>query len=140
MRTTRRSRHWPCPVKLRFAKIVPFVCAAAALAMAVILASGCHKPQGSVLGKAPSGDLRTILAVKSGDTPSQVTLSGVMFEKCPVAGCWFRMRDGTDLIKVDTKTAGFVVVNVPLNKQVTVSGKVAMQGDELVIEASGLRY
>ena len=127
-------------MKLRFAKIISLLCTAVALALTLVLTSGCHKPKGSVLGKAPSGEPRTLLAVKSGDTPPQVTLSGVMFEKCPVAGCWFRMRDRTDVIKVDTKSAGFVVVNVPLDAQVTVSGKVVANGDELVIEASGVRY
>lgn len=63
-----------------------------------------------------------------------------MFEKCPVAGCWFRLRDRTGTIKVDTKAAGFVVVKVPLATTVTVSGKVVADGDEVMIEAAGVRY
>jgi len=84
--------------------------------------------------------VRSILAIRAGDTPPQVTISGAMIEKCPVAGCWFRVRDSTGIIKVDTKAAGFVVVNVPLESKVTVAGKIVTEGDEVFIEASGLRY
>jgi uncharacterized protein YdeI (BOF family) len=87
------------------------------------------------LGKAPAGDPSTILAVTAGDTAPQVTVSGIMIEKCPVAGCWFRLRDSTGVIKVDTKPAGFVVVSVPLESTVTVAGKVVAEGDEVVIAA-----
>jgi uncharacterized protein YdeI (BOF family) len=92
------------------------------------------------LGKAPAGDVRTILAITAGDTPPQVVVSGVMIEKCPVAGCWFRLRDSTGIVKIDTKPAGFVVVNVPLESTVTVGGKIVTEGDQTVIEASGIRY
>ncbi len=111
------------------------------LSLSVILAcAGCHKPQGTVLGKAPKGSPVTVLAVRAGDTSPLVTLSGVMVEKCPVAGCWFKVQDSTGTIMVDTKAAGFVVVNVPLESKVTVAGKIVSEGDEVVLEASGLRY
>lgn len=118
----------------------PSVLAPWGLVCCLSLAIGCQKPQGTVLGKAPAGDPRTILAVTAGDTPPQVTLRGVMVEKCPVAGCWFRLRDQTGIIKVDTKRAGFVVVNVPLEGTVTVAGKVVADGDQIAVEATGLRY
>jgi hypothetical protein len=51
-----------------------------------------------------------------------------------------RLRDSTGIIKVDTKAAGFVVVNVPLESTITVMGKVTTDGDEVVIAATGLRY
>src|SRR6476661_32253 len=90
----------------------------------LLLVAGCHKAQTTILGKAPNGELHTVLSIRAGDTPPQVKVSGVMIEKCPVAGCWLRLRDATGVIKVDTKSAGFVVVNVPLEKTVTVAGKV----------------
>ena len=110
------------------------------LSICLALVVACRKPQGTILGKAPAGEPRSILSVKAGDAPPHVTLSGVMIEKCPVAGCWFRLRDRTDTIKVDTKLAGFVVVNVPLQSSVTVSGKVTADGEEIILEASGIRY
>lgn len=82
----------------------------------------------------------SVLAIRAGDTPPQVTISGVMVEKCPLAGCWLKVQDASGIIKVDTKSAGFVVVNVPLETKVTVSGKIVTEGDEPVIEATGLRY
>jgi len=106
----------------------------------LMLAAGCHQPAGKVLGKAPKGETRTILAVRAGDTAPQVTLTGVMIEKCPVAGCWFRLRDNSGSIKVDTKSAGFAVVNVPLEAKLMVSGKIVTEGDEVAIEATGIRY
>jgi uncharacterized protein YdeI (BOF family) len=101
---------------------------------------GCHKPRGTVLGKMPKGESTTVLAIRAGDTPQQVTLSGVMVEKCPVAGCWFKLQDGTGTIRVDTKAAGFVVVNVPLETKLTVAGKIVNEGDETLLEATGVGY
>jgi uncharacterized protein YdeI (BOF family) len=63
-----------------------------------------------------------------------------MVEKCPVAGCWFRLRDHTGTIKVDTKSAGFVVVDVPLEQKMTVAGTVTSDGDEVVLAATGVSY
>ena len=113
---------------------------ACALLLCGLLAAGCRKQQGSILGKAPRGEPHSILAVKAGNTPPQVTVTGAMIEKCPIAGCWFRLRDNTGVIKVDTKSAGFVVVNVPLESRVTVAGKVIINGDDVMLEATGIRY
>jgi hypothetical protein len=105
-----------------------------------LLITGCHKPQGTVLGKLPKSAPASVLAIRAGDTPQQVTITGVMVEKCPVAGCWLKVQDSTGTILVDTKAAGFVVVNVPLDSKVTVAGKIVSEGENLVLEASGLRY
>lgn len=110
------------------------------LVACLTLLTACHTKQGQILGKAPEGEPRNIVAVRSGDTPAQVTLKGVMTEKCPAAGCWFYLQDETGTIKVDTKSAGFVVVDVPLQTKMTVSGKVVSTADEVTIDASGLRY
>ena len=104
------------------------------------LCTGCGKSKGKVLGQPPAGPPKTVLAVRAGDTPPKVVLQGRLVEKCPVAGCWFRVQDETGLIKVDTKTAGFVVTEIPLETVVTVAGTVAAEGDEPVIEATGLRF
>ena len=101
---------------------------------------GCHRQQGTVLGKEPKGEARTILSVRAGDTSPQVTITGIMIEKCPVAGCWFRVQDRTGIMKVDTKSAGFAVATIPLETKVTVAGRVVPDGNDSIIEATGLKY
>ncbi len=104
------------------------------------LTAGCQSLGSStVLGIAPASAATITpiarLATKAG-TPQ--TIRGKMIEKCPVAGCWFRVQDATGAIKVDTKAAGFVVSDIPLNTEVTVTGTVAATGDR-EIDATGLR-
>ncbi|HEX5323742.1 MAG TPA: hypothetical protein VFW40_08145 [Capsulimonadaceae bacterium] len=100
--------------------------------------SGCVLDQSQVLGIAPpAGPVTPIRDLK--ETAKPVVIAGKMVEKCPISGCWFKMTDGTGLIKVDTKNAGFVVMNIPLNTQVTVSGTMH-KGDEPLLEAKGVRY
>ncbi len=104
------------------------------------LVCGCRNEGGRVLGKMRSGPPTSIIAVRAGDTPPRVILRGVLIEKCPAAGCWFYLQDDTGVIKVDTKAAAFVVVDVPLQTLVTVSGTVVNTDEEMSIEATGLRY
>lgn len=106
----------------------------------VALLGACGKPQGKVLGKAPRGEPQTILAVRDGITPPDVTLRGKIIEKCPTAGCWFYLADRTGAIKVDTKIAGFVITKITLQTEVTVSGKIVHEGNEPVLQATGLRH
>ncbi len=108
------------------------------LVLPALLLVGCGQKT-NVLGKAPAGHLVTpvnLLAAKRGD---EVNIQGEMVEKCPVAGCWFKLRDKTGIVRVDTKQAGFVVSEVPLHTQMTVSGTVA-PGVEGGLKASGVRY
>jgi len=63
-----------------------------------------------------------------------------MVEKCPEAGCWFVLKDATGKLRVDTKTAGFVVVDVPLQRELTVVGTVITNGMEVLFAATGVRY
>ena len=60
-----------------------------------------------------------------------------MIEKCPVAGCWFKLRDQTGVMRVDTKAAGFVVTDVPLHTRMRVQGRADTQGG---VAATGIRY
>jgi hypothetical protein len=51
------------------------------------------------------------------------------------------LRDESGVIKVDTKDAGFVVVDVPLQMSVTVAGRVGTNSvGERLLKATGLRY
>ncbi|MHB8523114.1 MAG: single stranded DNA-binding domain-containing protein [Limisphaerales bacterium] len=108
--------------------------------LCVGLAAGCSRAGKTVLGSAPQGAVGSIASVRSTEASRLVTVRGTLVEKCPVAGCWFNLRDKTGVIKVDTKTAGFVVLDVPLRTTLLVSGRVASSGSEKIIEATGVRY
>ena len=104
-----------------------------------LLGVGCGN-KSKVLGKAPREKTSTVLAINSGDAPVKLSLEGAIMEKCPQAGCWFRLEDGTGEIKVDTKAAGFVVTEIPLNTKVKVAGKLQRVGEETQLQATGLSY
>jgi uncharacterized protein YdeI (BOF family) len=109
--------------------------------VALLLTPGCHQSNSTVLGKAPMGEAQSVSAIKLAQADSPVTVQGILVEKCPVAGCWFYLRDNTGEIRVDTKSAGFVVVDVPIQSRLTVSGKkVVAKSGESTIEATGVRY
>jgi uncharacterized protein YdeI (BOF family) len=113
---------------------------AALFSLCVFVLAGCGQGSGTILGQPPNGEINTIESARKFTDSTPVTIRGTMIEKCPVAGCWFVVRDQTGTIKVDTKAAGFVVVDIPLQTEVLVSGRVASEGSNRIIEASGLRY
>jgi uncharacterized protein YdeI (BOF family) len=105
--------------------------------VAAVLA-GCSERAPRNLGAAFEGRPVPIREAAAG--ADSVLIAGAMTEKCPVAGCWFMLEDESGTIKVDTKNAGFVVVDVPLKSKMIVSGKVVTNGSERLLEATGLRY
>jgi hypothetical protein len=108
------------------------------LFLACSLAVGCKETQPTVLGSTPpSGPTIMVARLKSASTPA--VIHGMMIEKCPVAGCWFRLKDSTGVVKVDTKDAGFVVLDVPLGTEMTVAGHMASSGETRFL-AKGLSY
>src|SRR5687768_9638565 len=107
--------------------------AASALAL---LAGGCAGREPRVLGVAPSGSPSAVSAARSARSGAALVVAGEMVEKCPVAGCWFDLRDESGTIRVDTKNAGFVVLDVPLHTRMTVGGRVKTKGEEPLLEAS----
>ena len=112
----------------------------AALGAGMFLLTGCNSG-GHTLGAAPpsEGNLAITRVADIKMTPTPITVHGTMIEKCPVAGCWFMLRDKTGVIKVDTKGAGFVVSEVPVNTEVTVTGVPGETGEKR-IAATGIRY
>ena len=116
-----------------FNRVVPV------LVLVAIPLAGCGPKQTNVLGKAPESTSTIQVRQLAAKTGSVVTLQGEMVEKCPVAGCWFMLRDKTGIVRVDTKQAGFVVSEVPLHTRMTVTGTVAA-GSESAVKASGVRY
>src|SRR5580704_10809621 len=107
---------------------------------AIVLFSGCGGQTAKVLGASPEASptatVKQIAQVSSGKS---VTLRGEMTEKCPVAGCWFMLKDKTGIVRVDTKASGFVVSDVPLHSTLTVTGTV-VAGTQPGLAASGVRY
>lgn len=116
--------------------------------LVLLLLSGCGNRPPVTLGTAVPETARAVpvSALKTANkgaaaSAAPVTLTGEMIEKCPVAGCWFRLRDRTGVIKVDTKEAGFVVTDVPVHATVTVSGTARREtGGEPYLAATGLRW
>lgn len=105
-----------------------------------ILIHGCSGHSTKVLGAAPAPEpTTTVRQISHGGPNKAVTLRGEMTEKCPVAGCWFMLKDHTGIVRVDTKSSGFVVSEVPLHSTVTVTGTV-MAGTQAGIAATGVRY
>lgn len=113
----------------------------AVLILALVLNSpGCSEPGQMVLGQTPTAAPVSLSEARSVPDNTEVVMSGTLVEKCPEAGCWFVLRDPGGTVRVDTKTAGFVVVDVPLNRRLTVVGRWIDQGRERVFAATGLRY
>ncbi len=112
----------------------------ALLTICAFLLAACSGRDAKILGAVIDGASTPIAQLQRANRQSPVILHGTMTKKCPVAGCWFLLHDETGTIKVDTKNAGFVVVDVPLNSTVTVSGRLVTNGSEHFIDASGLRY
>ncbi len=94
------------------------------------------------MGEAPPSAASAVVSEATKSKPgTRCTLSGEMTEKCPVAGCWFMLRDKSGVVRIDTKASGFVVTSVPLHSRVTVTGSVAGgAGMETTVAATGIRY
>jgi uncharacterized protein YdeI (BOF family) len=107
----------------------------------LVLLAGCSEGETRQLGRSfEDHTVATVTVARQTNAEASIILRGIMMQKCPVAGCWFMLRDDDGTIKVDTKNAGFVVVDVPLQSTVTVVGRVMTNGSERFIDATGLRY
>jgi uncharacterized protein YdeI (BOF family) len=105
------------------------------------LFTGCLDRKPKILGTEFDGNGVPVATARRSDAGSRLIVRGTMTEKCPEAGCWFMLRDESGVIKVDTKDAGFVVVDVPLQMSVTVAGRVGTNSvGERLLKATGLRY
>jgi uncharacterized protein YdeI (BOF family) len=112
----------------------------ALLVVCAAVLAACSVHDARTLGSAVEGVATSIKQLQRAAPQSRVVLQGRIVQKCPVAGCWFLLHDQTGSIKVDTKNAGFVVLDVPLNSTVTIAGRVVSNGSEQQIDAVGLRY
>lgn len=103
--------------------------------------SGCAKqtqePQAS---QQSNTKFVSIAAIRKTKNATPVVAHGIMVEKCPIAGCWFKLHDKTGTIKVDLKATKQTVLDVPLNSEVTVNGKVVPDGSEKMIQAASATF
>jgi uncharacterized protein YdeI (BOF family) len=111
-----------------------------AIVLLCSVAAGCGERSPKTLGAEISGLPTSVANVRQASNEATVVVSGAMDQKCPVAGCWFVLKDGSGTIKVDTKNAGFVVLDVPLHSTVVASGRVRTNGTDVYIDATGVRY
>jgi len=101
---------------------------------------GCQAAQPHTLGIAfTPTTLTPVRALAAQSKAAPLVVEGEMIEKCPVAGCWFILKDKTGVVRVDTKSAGFVVSEVPVHAHLTVSGTLT-PGTQPGIAATGVRY
>jgi uncharacterized protein YdeI (BOF family) len=102
--------------------------------------AGCgHQPETTRGAALPVVAVSTVAQLAKAKPAQPLLVRGEMIEKCPVAGCWFMLRDKTGVVRVDTKAAGFVVSDVPLHTTITVAGKVT-PGVQASLAATGIRY
>src|SRR5712691_6723691 len=69
-----------------------------------------------------------------------ICLTGRMTERCPTAGCWFYLNDGTGDLRVDAQQGGFSVLGLPMGARLAVFGRIAREpGEDPQLEAVGAR-
>src|SRR6478672_3326638 len=70
------------------------------------------------LGRIPRGAARATIARIRRDphavSGKMVAVTGRMTDRCPTAGCWFYLNDGTGDLRVDAREGGFSVLGVPV--------------------------
>jgi uncharacterized protein YdeI (BOF family) len=108
--------------------------------LAMLALAGCGNHPHTLGQSFPEQSIVSVAEAQRTNVEAAVVVRGAMTEKCPIAGCWFMLRDTAGTIKVDTKNAAFVVVDVPLHSTVTVAGRIATNGNERFIDATGLRF
>src|SRR5207302_4418766 len=96
------------------------------------------------LGHPPLHAPRTMIAAVRrnpvGFAGKTVKLMGRMTERCPSAGCWFYLNDGTGDIRVDAGAGNFSVSGLPIGARMTVYGKVIREpGEDPQLAGVGVR-
>ena len=109
-----------------------FICS---VAVAALGCGGCTKQQPAETSAGAEVKTVSLAMMQKMKPGTRITAHGTMIEKCPVAGCWFILRDQTGTIKVDLKATKQTVVDVPLNSTVTVRGTIAPDGNKKMIRA-----
>lgn len=110
-------------------------------ALVVLVLVGCAQPTPTLLGTDPgTAQPIPVQGLLSEKHTTSLVVKGTLIEKCPTAGCWFRLKDDTGVVRVDLKETGFTVTDVPLGTTITVLGKVQRETGDTQLNALGLRY
>jgi hypothetical protein len=96
------------------------------------------------LGHPPrTAEPATIAAIRrhpASLTGKMLSLTGRMTERCPTAGCWFYLNDGTGDLRVDLGAGSFSVSGLPIGARMTVYGKVVQEpGEDPQLAGVGVR-
>jgi hypothetical protein len=99
---------------------------------------------GAALGHPPqTAPAATIAAVRRNPQAfagKTICLTGRMTERCPTAGCWFDLDDGTGSLRVDAGAGGFSVSGLPMGARLKAFGRVeAEPGEDPQLVAVGVR-
>ncbi len=99
---------------------------------------------GRVLGHPPATAPSTTIAALQRDpgllAGKLVALTGRMTDRCPSAGCWFYLNDGTGDLRVDAGAGRFSVLGLPIGARITVFGKLTLEpGEAPQLAAVGAR-
>jgi hypothetical protein len=97
------------------------------------------------LGHPPDSAPPTTIAAIHRDAPAfvgkMVSVTGWMTQRCPTAGCWFYLNDGTGDLRVDAQPGGFTVMGLPMGARLTVFGTVVREpGEDPQFAAVGVRW
>ena len=69
-----------------------------------------------------------------------ISLTGRMTERCPTAGCWFYLNDGTGDLRVDAQPGNFSVSGLPIGARITVYGTLLQEpGEDVQLAGVGVR-
>jgi uncharacterized protein YdeI (BOF family) len=110
-----------------------------------LAATGCSSSPTRVRGAANAatkvqGSPKTLAQALAAPAGTTLMVRGAITQKCPVAGCWFELKDKTGVLRVDTKVAGFTVGDIALRTPIEVQGKVVKLGSTKQLQASSIRY
>lgn len=99
---------------------------------------------GHELGSPPRQAVATTIAALRGNpgafSGKMVAVTGQMTQRCPTAGCWFYLNDGTGDLRADARAGNFSVLSLPTGARLTVYGRLVREaGEDLQIAAVGAR-
>ena len=103
-----------------------------------IVMAGCSSNQSKQIG-SPASNVSIVSISNLVSNKGTVRIKGKMIDKCPTAACWLHVKDSSGSIKVDLKAAGFTATDIPVNREITVTGSY-VGGDDKHFDGIGIVY